>query len=117
MIYSALSGWVVHFGDHRAEKNFGFIMKAFKEVAKTWHKDKAYQKAYDALEGEYMIAAALIEARAKAGMTQVQLAKKLKTTQPAIARLESGKQLPSAATLFKIAEATGSRLQISFVDQ
>lgn len=92
-------------------------MKNFKDTAKVWHKSKAYQKAYDALEGEYMIAAALIEARATAGLTQTQLAKKIKSTQPAVARLESGKQLPSATTLIKIAKATGTKLQIAFVGQ
>lgn len=90
-------------------------MKSFKDTAKVWHKSKAYQKAYDALEGEYMIAAALIEARAGAGLTQTQLAKKIKSTQPAVARLESGKQLPSATTLLKIAKATGTKLQIAFL--
>ena len=92
-------------------------MKSFKEVAKTWHKSKTYRKAYESLEGEYMIAAALIEARAKAGLTQVQLAKRISSTQPAVARLESGRQLPSAATLFKIAEATGTKLQIAFIER
>ena len=90
-------------------------MKSFKEVAKNWHKGPAYRKAYAAMENDYMIAAALIEARAKAGLTQAQLAKKIRSTQPSVARLESGRQLPSTATLIKIAKATGTTLQIAFL--
>ena len=36
------------------------------------------------------------------------------TTQPVIARLESGRKRPSMRTLERLAEATGSRLLISF---
>ena len=56
----------------------------------------------------------LEEARNKMGLTQEQLASKMKTTQSTIARLESGKTLPSGRTLQRIAEATGSRLKIIF---
>ncbi len=39
-----------------------------------WRKDPNYVEAYDALEDEFPLAAALIEARAHAGLTQQQLA-------------------------------------------
>lgn len=91
-------------------------MKTFKEVAKKWHKSKTYRAAYAALEEEYALAGALIEARGRAGLSQRELAKRMKTTQPTIARMESGKQLPSAATLLRFAAATGTKLRISFVD-
>ena len=35
-----------------------------------WRKDPAYVKAYDALADEFSLAAAMIEARAHAGLTQ-----------------------------------------------
>jgi transcriptional regulator with XRE-family HTH domain len=44
----------------------------------------------------------------------VQLAKRMKTTQSTIARLESGRGLPSTRTLSRFAKATGDRLKISF---
>lgn len=44
-------------------------------------------------------------ARADKGLTQTQLAKKLKTKQPSIARLESGKTPPSISFLNDIARA------------
>lgn len=48
------------------------------------------------------------EARLYAGLTQAQLAKKLRTKQPSIARIESGNDLPSLSFLLKIAKAVGS---------
>ncbi len=67
---------------------------------------------YDALENEYAIAAELIRARLRAGLSQAELAARMATSQSAIARLESGQTLPSARTLLRFAEATGSRLQL-----
>ena len=79
-----------------------------------WRKDPSYVEAYDALEGEFSLAAALIEARTRAGLTQQQLADRMHTTQAVIARLESGRVKPSTRTLDRLAAATGMRLRISF---
>ena len=79
-----------------------------------WRKDPNYVEAYDALEDEFSLAAALIEARARAGLTQQQLADRMHTTQAVIARLESGRVKPSTRTLQRLAAATGMRLRISF---
>jgi ribosome-binding protein aMBF1 (putative translation factor) len=79
-----------------------------------WRKDPEYVKAYNALEGEFSLAAALIQARAHAGLTQEQLAERMHTTQAVIARLESGRVKPSTRTLERLAAATGMRLRISF---
>jgi len=91
-------------------------MKTVREVSKKWLKSKKFREAYDALEPEYALAAALIEARMKSSLSQKELAHRMKTTQPMIARMESGRQPPSTATLLKIAKATGTRLQIRFVE-
>jgi ribosome-binding protein aMBF1 (putative translation factor) len=90
-------------------------MRSVREVSKKWFKSKKFREAYDALEPEYALASALIEARAKARLSQKELARRMDTTQPMIARMESGRQSPSTATLLKIAKATGTRLQIRFV--
>lgn len=79
-----------------------------------WRKDPEYVAAYDALEEEFALASALIRARGHADMTQEQVAAAMGTTQAAIARLESGRSLPSTRTLKRFAEATGTRLRISF---
>jgi len=84
------------------------------ESFKRWKKDRKYVAAYNALEKEFAIASAMIRARADADMTQEQVAKAMGTTQAAIARLESGKALPSTRTLERFAKATRTRLRISF---
>ena len=79
-----------------------------------WRKDPDYAKAYNALEDEFSLAAAMISARANAGLTQEQLAQRMNTTQAVIARLESGRVKPSTRTLERLAAATGMKLRISF---
>jgi ribosome-binding protein aMBF1 (putative translation factor) len=81
---------------------------------KKWNKDPKYVAAYNALEEEFALASAMIKARADADMTQRQVAKAMGTTQAVIARLESGKVLPSTRTLERFAKATKTRLRISF---
>ena len=84
------------------------------DLHNNWMKDPKYRREYDALEDEFSLVAALIEARTRAGLTQKQVARRMKTTQAVIARLEGGGSKPSTRTLERYAEATGSRLRISF---
>ena len=79
-----------------------------------WMKDDEYRKEYEALEEEFALARAIIGARAKAGLTQEELARRMETSQSTIARLESGKAMPSGKTLAKLARATGTKLEIRF---
>ena len=85
-----------------------------KEAFARWKKDPEFVAAYDALEAEFALASSLIKARSEAGMTQEQVAQAMGTTQAVVARLESGKVLPSTRTLERFAKATHSRLRISF---
>jgi len=84
------------------------------DLHKRWMKNKEYRKTYDDLAPEFALARAVIHARATAGLTQEQLAQRMETTQSVIARLESGRSRPSTQTLERLAEATGTRLKISF---
>ena len=79
-----------------------------------WMKDSKYRREYRALEEEFSITAAMIEALSRAGLTQEQVARRMKTTQAVIARLEGGGSKPSTRTLERYAKATGSRLKITF---
>jgi transcriptional regulator with XRE-family HTH domain len=79
-----------------------------------WMQKPAYREAYEALAEEFSLAEAMIEARAKAGLTQEQVAQRMNTTQTVVARLECGRFKPSTRTLERLAEATGARLKISF---
>lgn len=89
-------------------------MSNIQTLHRKWMKDGKYRKAYKALDGEFELARAVIEARSHAGLTQQQLAKRMSTTQSVIARLESGRIRPSTQTLERLAVATGTRLRISF---
>jgi transcriptional regulator with XRE-family HTH domain len=55
----------------------------------------------------------LIRLRLAKGLTQEELAKLMNTKQESIARLESGKSLPSLSTVMKAAEALDADLEIS----
>ena len=89
-------------------------MSRIRDLHTGWMKEPDYRKAYEALEGEFNLAAALIRARAKAGLTQEQLAARMGTKQEVVARWEGGKVLPSTRTLTRLAKATGTTLRISF---
>jgi ribosome-binding protein aMBF1 (putative translation factor) len=84
-----------------------------KDAFARWRKDPEFREAYAALEDEFALAAQVIEARARAGLTQAELAERMGTSQSAVARLESGAGKPSVATLEKLAKATGSKLRIA----
>ena len=81
---------------------------------RSWMKSLEYTAEYDALGEEFQLATMLIAARTRAGLSQPQLAKRLKTSQSYIARLESGGVTPSTRALERFAAATGSRLRIAF---
>jgi ribosome-binding protein aMBF1 (putative translation factor) len=87
---------------------------AFETVRKRLLRKPTVKAAYDALEPEFAVADALIKARARAKLTQAQLAERMGTTQPYVAKLESGRAKPTLRTLERIAEATGSRLRFVF---
>lgn len=84
------------------------------DLHRKWMKDPAYKVEYDALEEEFALVSSVIEARMRAKLTQEQLAKRMGTTQAVVARLESGRAMPSTRTLERFAKATGTRLRITF---
>jgi transcriptional regulator with XRE-family HTH domain len=89
-------------------------MTRVRRLHQKWRKSLEYTAAYDALAEEFQLAKLLIEARTRAGLSQPQLARRMKTSQSYIARLESGRVTPSTRALERFAAATGSRLRIAF---
>jgi ribosome-binding protein aMBF1 (putative translation factor) len=87
---------------------------AMRDIAAEGLKDPELRAEYEALEPEFALASALIEARSRARMTQAQVAEAMGTTQAVIARLEGGRVKPSTRTLERFAKATGTRLRIRF---
>ena len=68
-------------------------------------------KEWEALKEQFSIARTLITARADSNLSQADVAKRMNTTQSAIARLEDGAN-PSIKMLRRYATATGRRLEI-----
>ena len=89
-------------------------MARITELHQRWMKEPKYRKAFASLDDEFAVAKAVIAARSRAGLTQAELAHKMGTTQPAVARMESGRIQPSLQTLHRLAQATGSKLMIRF---
>jgi ribosome-binding protein aMBF1 (putative translation factor) len=89
--------------------------KSLQEYQEKQLADPEVRAVYEALEDEYALAQAIIQARIKRGLTQEELAKRMGTTQSVIARLESGRTLPSSRTLLRVAEATGTHFRAQFV--
>lgn len=71
---------------------------------------KATRAAYDTLADEYAIARELIAARARAGLSQSEVAQRMGTTQSVVARLESGNRPPSMRTVERFAQAVGGHV-------
>jgi DNA-binding XRE family transcriptional regulator len=90
--------------------------KTHKEMVSEWMKEPKFKKAYDALEDEFQILKEMLRARKRAGLTQQDVAEKMGTKAPAIARLESpaayARSSPSLNTLRKYARAVGCTLEV-----
>lgn len=89
-------------------------MKSYAAVRKQFLKDKKIRQDYDKIGPEFALAEAIIQKRIEKGLTQAGLARKMKTKQSAISRLESGGYNPSLAFLEKAAKALDARLELSF---
>src|SRR5436309_13853650 len=91
-------------------------MLTHEQLVKKMLKNPAVQAEYDAQAEEIALLDELLTARRRAGLTQAEVAERMGTKTPAVARLEAGGgrqgHSPSAATLRKYAEAVGCRVVI-----
>ena len=84
------------------------------------YKQKALQNPevkteYDALQPEYDIIQALIDARIKQNMTQKDLSARTGITQADISRIENGTRNPSLNMVKKLAQGLGMQLKLEFI--
>lgn len=86
----------------------------WKTYRKQLLKDPAVRKAYEKTRIEYQIADALISARLKNNLTQKELARRLKTKQSVISRVENARTTPTVSFLERLAAVLGTKLTISF---
>ena len=73
-----------------------------------------FRKEWEALEPEYAIMQALIDARKETGITQTELSKRTGIAQTDISKLERGNGNPSLKTLKRLAEGLGMTLELKF---
>ena len=89
-------------------------MTNFKDYLKEQMSDPAFKQEWDALEPEFSIVQALIDARKESGLTQKQLSERTGSAQADISKLESGNGNPSIKTLQRLAAGMGMRVKIEF---
>jgi len=87
----------------------------FEKDLKERLKDKKFRETYECERRKVFVAYEILKLREKRGLTQKQLAKKLKTTQSVVARIESGDQNLTIDYLNKIADIFHKNLKIDFV--
>ena len=91
-------------------------MMTHKELTRTMLRQPAVKAEYEAQAEEFAWLDQLLHARKRASLTQADVAVRMGTKTPAVARLEAGggarRHSPSLATLLKYAEAVGCRLEI-----
>ncbi len=68
-------------------------------------KDPKFKKEYDALEPEFAVIHAILEARREKGITQKELSELTGIAQGDISKLENGSANPSVRTLERVATA------------
>lgn len=90
-------------------------MKKFDEYLEEQMKDPEFKKEYDALEPEFALIRAILDARREKGITQKELSERTGIAQSDISKLENGNANPSVKTLERVATALGKRLKIEFV--
>lgn len=91
-------------------------MMTHKAFVKKMLQQPGVKAEYDTQAEEFALLDELLRARRRAGLTQAQVAARMGTKTPAVARLEAGggsrQHSPSVATLRKYAQAVGCHLEI-----
>ncbi|MDD6488993.1 MAG: helix-turn-helix transcriptional regulator [Clostridia bacterium] len=77
-------------------------------------KNDEFRAEYEALEPEFAIIQAMIDARKKSGVTQKELSEKTGIAQADISKIENGNANPSLRTLKRLANGMGMTLEIKF---
>ncbi|NTV23688.1 MAG: helix-turn-helix transcriptional regulator [Nanoarchaeota archaeon] len=83
-----------------------------KYVQERKKRDVIFAEGYDEGYEQFKIGVMLKQARESAGMTQEELARRLKTKKTAISRIENHAEDVKLSTLEKVAHALGKRLEV-----
>lgn len=90
-------------------------MTKFNDFLNDQMKDPEFKAEWDALQPEFSVIQAMIDARKSSGLTQKQLAEKTGIAQADISKLETGNANPSLRTLQRLAAGMGMKMKIEFL--
>lgn len=89
--------------------------KNFRETLNEQMQNPEFRKEWDALEPEFQIIKAILDARKEKNITQKQLSDLTGIAQADISRLENGSSNPSLQTLQRLAAGLGMMVKLEFV--
>jgi len=92
-----------------------FAMSSYNEFKKELLKNPQVKAEYDALEPEFNIIQAMIDARKQQNLTQEELSKRTGITQADISRIENGTRNPSLEMVKRLAKGLGMQLKLELV--
>lgn len=92
-------------------------MTSLKDLKDKLMKNEGFKEAYVKSDQEYECLNSLIGFRLKAGLTQQQVAEKMKTSQLCIDRLEDGIISPTLSTIAKYANAVGCKFEVNITSK
>lgn len=90
-------------------------MSDLREYLSRQLKNPEFKKEWDALEPEFNMIQAMIDARKRCNMTQKELAERTGIDQSDISKIETGNANPSLSTLKRLAEGMDMILKLEFV--
>ena len=90
-------------------------MTKFNDFLKEQLEDPEIKAEYDALEPEFQIIQAMIDARKLKGITQKELSERTGIAQSDISKLENGNANPSLRTRQRLASGMGCKLKLEFI--
>lgn len=90
-------------------------MKTLNEFLEEQMKDPEFAREYEALQPEFDIIRAMVDARNSQNLTQKQLAERTGIHQADISKLENGTRNPTINLLKRLAEGMDMVLKIEFV--
>lgn len=78
-------------------------------------KSPEYRQAWEESGPRMALAFAMAEARAAAGLTQAEVAKRMRTSQARVSRWERGAEKPTTTSVERYAAATGAVVEIRLI--
>lgn len=90
-------------------------MSSFESFKKEVLNNSEIREEYEALEPEFNIIQAMIDARKEQNLTQKELSKRTGITQADISRIENGTRNPSLEMLKRLAKGMGMRLRLELI--